>query len=82
MTGGPGNRRSDLVSVFSKPKAEITIELRLNGHDVRLSPDRFRVQDGDALALNVDVEIPVIQREDTVAGVKILRVREVIEPGL
>ncbi len=65
---------------YKKNKATITTVVRLNGHDVNLRPDRFTVTDGDELVIDVDVEIPIIQREDTVAGVKIIRVRDVFEP--
>lgn len=63
-----------------KPKATITIEIYINGHPMRMHPREFTVQDGDVLAIDGTYDLPIVQRPDSVAGVRIQRVVEIIEP--
>jgi hypothetical protein len=66
------------LGIRMKPSANITVEVYLNGHLVGIRPSKFTVQDGDAIQISYDVELPIIQKPGTEG--EVLLVREVIRP--
>jgi hypothetical protein len=69
------------MGLFRKP-ARISAQVYLNGNPVRIAPSQMSVVDGDTLQLDITVDLPVVQREGTKAGVTIVRTTtEVIDPG-
>jgi hypothetical protein len=63
-----------------KSKAKVSVVVTLNGHEVKIQPDTFTVQDGDEIRLSYTIDLPIVQREGTIGDVVI--VREVIRPRI
>lgn len=64
----------------NRPKVTATVEVFLNGNKVRINPSHFTIQEGDNVQISYDIDLPFIQRENTVGDVRIERVVQRIVP--
>lgn len=66
---------------FDKDDIKISFIIRMNGHDLEVTPSSFQVHDGDQILISLKVDLPVVLRDDEKPGVRILRAVEVIDPA-